>query len=54
MIHLVFIFKISETEKQSVLESLVEMGSSHAQVNSQSYYKVKSLDENSLFSFFSY
>lgn len=48
----IFVKKISDTEKQSVLESLVEMGNSHAQVNSQSFYRVNFSNEFELFFYF--
>jgi DNA primase large subunit len=35
---------ISEAEKQSIMESLIEMGSSHSQVTCQSYYKIGFLE----------
>jgi DNA primase large subunit len=31
---------ISDVEKQTVIDGLVEMGTSHTQVNLQNYYKV--------------
>lgn len=35
---------ISETEKQSIIENLVEMGLSHTQISSQDFYKVNFLE----------
>ena len=34
-------FQITDSEKQTIVDSLIEMGTSHSQVFNQNYYKVK-------------
>jgi hypothetical protein len=43
---------ISDAEKQSILEGLVDMGSTSTQVLGQNYYKVRLFDRLTLFKTF--